>query len=356
MAAKIGQILLDCKLITEDQLEKALELQRKEGGRITSNLIKLGFVSEEDIVNFLSKLCGVPVIAESEFIVDCSFAKYIPYKVAKNYQIFPISKDGASLKLAMTDPSNVFAIDDVKFMTGYDVAPVVASESIIEKAISECYSTSDSDYHSIVDSMACFDLSDDITSDDESNSQNNNTNSNEESIDQLLQKEIDKLTLGTLLFNIPHVMRIGVRERIEVRIAKNFTEGINLNLKGRGVPELEQIKIGTFMKVRLSGESFEINKLNEEEQIILQDSYTEWAWDVLPTKTGEQFLHLHITIRVKIPNIEEKKDYPVIDNKVQVQVNTLYSVKQFAIKYWKWLLTTIVIPFIYWIVKEYIQK
>ena len=143
MAAKIGQLLLNNNIITEIQLNKALDLQKKEGGRVGSNLIKLGYLTEASLMEFLSKQYSVPSVSLSTQDIEPSIIKFIPYEVANKYQIFPISRNGASLKLAMTDPSNVFAIDDVKFMTGYDVQPMVASESAIKEAISKYYEQSD---------------------------------------------------------------------------------------------------------------------------------------------------------------------------------------------------------------------
>ena len=156
MAAKLGQLLINNNIITEEQLNKATELQKKEGGRIGSSLIKLGYLTEESLVEFLSKQYGVPAVALAKEDIDPSIIKFVPYDVAHKYQIFPISKNGASLKLAMTDPSNVFAIDDVKFMTGYEVEPVVTSESAIKEAISRYYEQSDG-LQSVVESMADFD-------------------------------------------------------------------------------------------------------------------------------------------------------------------------------------------------------
>ncbi len=144
MAAKLGQLLINNNLITEEQLKNALELQRKEGGRLGSNLIKLNFLSEEKLVAFLSKQYGVPAINLSDYKIDSSVTKFMPQEVAYKYQILPVAKVGATLTIAMVDPSNVFAIDDVKFMTGYDVEPVVASESAIREAIAEYYGQSDS--------------------------------------------------------------------------------------------------------------------------------------------------------------------------------------------------------------------
>ncbi|UCH79871.1 MAG: type IV-A pilus assembly ATPase PilB [Nitrospiraceae bacterium] len=156
MAPKLGQILLNNNLITEDQLIKAIEQQKKDGGRIGSNLIKLGFLTEESLVEFLSKQYGVPSIVLSHEDIDPSIIKFVPYDVANKYQIFPVSKNGASLKLAMIDPSNVFAIDDVKFMTGYNVQPVVATESSVKEAIKKHYEQTDG-IQSVVDDMASLD-------------------------------------------------------------------------------------------------------------------------------------------------------------------------------------------------------
>ncbi len=156
MAAKLGQLLLNNNIITEDQLNKVLELQKKEGGRIGSNLVSLGYLTEYALVDFLSRQYGVPSIALSHEDIDPSIIKFVPYEVANKYLIFPISKNGASLKLAMTDPSNMFAIDDVKFMTGYDVEPVVAAESAIREVISKHYEQSD-----LKDAINGIDLEDD---------------------------------------------------------------------------------------------------------------------------------------------------------------------------------------------------
>ncbi len=143
MAVKLGQLLINNNLITEDQLKKAIELQKKEGGHLSSNLIKSGSISEEELLTFLSKRHGVPAIVLSDYKIDPSVTKFIPRDVAQKYQIFPVARVGATLTVAMVDPSNVFAIDDVKFMTGYNVEPVVASESDIRNAISEYYGQPD---------------------------------------------------------------------------------------------------------------------------------------------------------------------------------------------------------------------
>lgn len=140
MAAKLGQTLVNSNIISEEQLKQALNLQKKEGGRLGTNLIKLGFITEENLVTFLSKQYGVPSINLSDHKIDPSVIKLVPYEIARKYLIIPIARVGATLTIAMADPSNVFAIDDVKFMTGYNVEVVVSSESSIINAINTYYS------------------------------------------------------------------------------------------------------------------------------------------------------------------------------------------------------------------------
>jgi type IV pilus assembly protein PilB len=156
MAIKLGQLLVNNNIIQEEQLEEALELQKKEGGRLGSNLIKLGFLTDETLVEFLSEQYGVPAVSLSHEDVEASITKLVPYDIAYKYQIFPVSRSGATLTIAMTDPSNVFAIDDIKFMTGYEVKPVIASETGIKEAITKHYEQSDA-LQTVVDSMAGLD-------------------------------------------------------------------------------------------------------------------------------------------------------------------------------------------------------
>ena len=156
MAIKLGQLLVNNNIIKEEQLEEALELQKKEGGRLGSNLIKLGFLTDETLVEFLSEQYGVPAVSLSNEDVEDSITKLVPYDIAYKYQIFPVSRSGATLTIAMTDPSNVFAIDDIKFITGYEVKPVIASETAIKEAIAKHYEQSDA-LQTVVDSMAGLD-------------------------------------------------------------------------------------------------------------------------------------------------------------------------------------------------------
>jgi len=142
MSQRLGDLLVREKIISPDQLEKALKAQREAGpnARLGSVLVTLGFVSDEEVTNFLSRQYGVPAINLQYFEIDSSVVKLIPEETAKRYQILPLSRVGASLTIAMVDPTNVFAMDDIKFMTGFNIEPVVASESAIMDAIDKAYS------------------------------------------------------------------------------------------------------------------------------------------------------------------------------------------------------------------------
>ena len=141
-AARLGDMLVKATLITKDQLQKALQQQESAGGRIGSNLVKLGFISEDDITSFLSRQYGVPSINLSHFEIDPNVIKLIPSEIAQKHQVIPINRTGNVLTVAMADPSNIFAIDDIKFMTGFKVEPVVAAETSIKNAINKHYDSS----------------------------------------------------------------------------------------------------------------------------------------------------------------------------------------------------------------------
>jgi type IV pilus assembly protein PilB len=139
MAVRIGELLLKEKKITPDQLQQALAAQKSNGGKLGYNLVKMGFVKDEEITALLSKQYGVPSIDLAKFQIDPAVVKLVPPETAQKYQIIPLSRSGASLTIAMTDPTNVFAMDDIKFMTGYNVEPVVASETAILDAVQKYY-------------------------------------------------------------------------------------------------------------------------------------------------------------------------------------------------------------------------
>ncbi len=141
MAVKLGDLLLKAKLITQEQLDAALKSQREEGGKLGEALVRIGAVHENDITETLSQQFGVPSIDLANFDIDPAVIKIVPGDVARKYGVLPVNKTGATLTIAMGDPTNVFAMDDIKFMTGYNVEPVVASEIALRKAIEKHYGT-----------------------------------------------------------------------------------------------------------------------------------------------------------------------------------------------------------------------
>jgi len=139
MSAKLGEILVRENLISPQNLREALDYQRQHGGRLSFNLVKLGLVSDEMITAVLSRQYGIPTVNLDLFNIDPSVLSLIPQEVAQKHSVLPLSRVGATLTLAMVDPTNVFAIDDVKFMTGLNVAPVVVAEASVQQAIAKYY-------------------------------------------------------------------------------------------------------------------------------------------------------------------------------------------------------------------------
>jgi type IV pilus assembly protein PilB len=155
MAVKLGEMLVKAGLISAEQLEEALESQKSNGEKLGFNLIKLGYVREDDITQLLSEQFGVPSINLRHFEIDDSVINLIPSEVAQKYLILPVNRTGATLTISMADPTNVFAMDDIKFMTGYNVEPVVASEIAIREAIEKYYGSQHAlELKKVMDEMA----------------------------------------------------------------------------------------------------------------------------------------------------------------------------------------------------------
>jgi len=133
LSTKIGAILLSENLITQEQLEKAIEVQKKEGGRLGSTLIKLGFVDESKIAEFLSKQYNVPYVNLKNTNIDNKVLNSIPRELCQKFLVLPFDRDGQTLKVAIADPSNVYAIEELRFVTGYNIKPYVAVESTIRE-------------------------------------------------------------------------------------------------------------------------------------------------------------------------------------------------------------------------------
>jgi type IV pilus assembly protein PilB len=139
MPARLGELLVRENLISLQQLQKAQEAQKVEGGKLGYQLTKLGYIEESQLTEFLSRQYGVPAINLAEFEIDADVIKLIPKEVAMKHQVVPVNRAGGSLIVAMSDPSNIFAIDDIKFLTGYNIEVVVSAEASIQAAIEKYY-------------------------------------------------------------------------------------------------------------------------------------------------------------------------------------------------------------------------
>ena len=166
--ARLGELLVRENIISVKQLQAAQDEQKRSGGRLGSSLVKLGLIGEGDLLNFLSKQYHVPSINLDDFQIDAEIIKLINEDVAQKHQVVPVHRSGSSLVIAMADPSNIYAIDDVKFLTGYNVEVVVASETQIAKAIERSYKTgSEASYDEV---MQGFDEGEiDFTGEDDGN-------------------------------------------------------------------------------------------------------------------------------------------------------------------------------------------
>src|SRR5216684_815941 len=151
MAGRLGELLVRENLISLQQLQKAQEEQKKAGGRIGYHLTKLGFIEESELTNFLSKQYGVPSINLKEFDIDAEVVRLVPKDVADKPQCIPVNPAGASLILATSDPSNIYAIDDIKFLTGYNIEVVVASEQAIKEALEKYYTEKAPSYEAVME-------------------------------------------------------------------------------------------------------------------------------------------------------------------------------------------------------------
>src|SRR6058998_446873 len=136
---RLGDLLVADGLLTPAQLQKALGEQKGSTEKLGSVLIKLGFINEEQLIGFLSRQYGVPSITLAQLEIDPGVLRLVPAPIAKKYEVIPVRKMGSSLAVAMADPTNVFALDDIAFMTNLQVLPLVASQTAVRKAIDRNY-------------------------------------------------------------------------------------------------------------------------------------------------------------------------------------------------------------------------
>ena len=136
---KLTRILIDSKLLTQEDLGKAVEIQKTKGGTLGETLVRLGIISKDDLMITLSQGLGIPPINLSRYKIDPAMLRMVPQKIAKHYQIMPVSKIGEILTIAMADPLNIFAIDEIKSLTGLKISPLITTENDIKEAIRRYY-------------------------------------------------------------------------------------------------------------------------------------------------------------------------------------------------------------------------
>ncbi len=150
MAGRLGELLVRENLISLQQLQSAQDAQKSEGGRLGYHLTKLGYLEETELTGFLAKQYNVPSIDLRAFDIDSEVIKLVPKDVCEKHVAIPVNRAGASLIVAMSDPSNIFAVDDIKFLTGYNIEVAVAAEDSIKEAIERYYMAGPS-YEDVMD-------------------------------------------------------------------------------------------------------------------------------------------------------------------------------------------------------------
>ncbi len=139
MAKKLGELLLEKNLVSKEQIANALKKQKEEGGRLGSILVNLGYITDNKLIEVLSEQFGVPAVDINNVQVDENVTKLIPQNIAEKLLVFPFKRDGKSLHLVMANPSDIYVVEDIKFLTGFDIVTYVASENMIRKAIEKYY-------------------------------------------------------------------------------------------------------------------------------------------------------------------------------------------------------------------------
>jgi len=150
---RLGDLLVADGLLTAEQLKKALAEQKGSPEKIGSVLVRLNFVNEDQLIGFLSRQYGVPSITLAQLDIESDVLKLVPAPIARKYEVIPVRKMGNSLALAMADPTNVFALDDISFMTNLQVLPLVASQTAIKKAIDRNYESKTEAISSVLSDM-----------------------------------------------------------------------------------------------------------------------------------------------------------------------------------------------------------
>ncbi|MEK6667003.1 MAG: type IV-A pilus assembly ATPase PilB [candidate division NC10 bacterium] len=153
VSRRLGDLLVNEGLITQENLQRALVEQKGSNEKLGSILVRLGLIQEDQLIGFLSRQYGIPSITLTQLDIDPEVVKLVPAQIAKKYEVLPVKRTGNALTLAMADPTNVFALDDVAFMTNLQVLPVVASQGAIRQAIERLYEPQASAFSDVITAL-----------------------------------------------------------------------------------------------------------------------------------------------------------------------------------------------------------
>jgi type IV pilus assembly protein PilB len=249
MALKIGELLLKHGLITKEQLEEALRKQKELGKRLGSTLVELGYITEKQLVEVLAKQLGVPAIDLSNVEVPEEVLNLVPPEVCFQYEVLPLARKGNVLFLAMVDPSNIQALENIKFMVGIDVEPVIAAESSLRKALERLYPDYQKELAKIEEEkkkeeeeFAGFDIEDIEVEDYE---------------EELDEKEILKISKDTQITKLVNkIIRDAVLKRASDIHIEPFEKILRVRLRIDGVLQVyadlpQRLKTGVVSRIKL---------------------------------------------------------------------------------------------------------
>ncbi len=268
-AERIGDLLVREGLITKDQLEKALQEQRQSGTRVGYNLVKLGFIQEIELTKTLARQYKMPAVDLSKFEVDPKIVKLIPADLAVKNLVLPLKRDGRTLTVAMADPTNFAVIDDLKFITRYDIFPVIAGEFTLRNALDKIYESADVQMSALLDDIAGLDGEEDLevveTKDEEVNATALAAQMDEAPVVKLINALLtDAVKRGASDIHFEcfeHELRVRYRidgaleeimkppKKMQAALVSRFKIMSSLNIAERRVPQDGRIKLKMGKKV-----------------------------------------------------------------------------------------------------------
>lgn len=231
MSNRLGELLVREKLISLQQLRQAQDEQKKSGQNLGYALARLGYVNDEEITNFLSNQYRLPAVNLDEYEIDSEVIKIVTKDVCEKHGIVPVSRSGSSLIVAMSDPTNLHAIDDIKFLSGYNVEPVVSSEAAIQAAIERYYNAGPS-YEEVLEDFNLED--DDIDFDTDADEGSNALELEKESEDAPVVRLVNVLLLNAIKKSVsdihiePYEKRLRVRYRIDGVLTEEMSPPLRL--------------------------------------------------------------------------------------------------------------------------------